>query len=362
MCNNGFGREPKEGIPIDAIVVSLSRPAKRRLAKQTRKTKDARLRTRYSIILNLAEGRGPTDTAKALSVSRSTVCRVRRRFLEQGEAGLIDRREENGTRKVDDDYLNVLYELVGGCPLNHGWKRPTWTREMLVESVRQKTGVPIEETTMSRALHAIGARLGSPKPTVASVWSKRARNRRLKEIQTLLDSLPDDEVVVYEDEVDIHLNPKIGRDWMLPGQQKTVLTPGQNQKRYIAGALDARTGELTWVAGERKTAMLFVMLLWRLTKRYSEAKVIHVVLDNYAIHKTQQVEVSLRSEAGSRLRLHFLPPYCPDHNRIERTWQDLHANVTRNHRCGTMDELMANVSDYLKRRNRKKKRCYALAG
>jgi hypothetical protein len=29
--------------------------------------------------------------------------------------------------------------------------------------------------------------------------------------------------------------------------------------------------------------------------------------------------------------LHVLPPCCPDHNRIERPWQELHANVTRDH-------------------------------
>ena len=43
---------------------------------------------------------------------------------------------------------------------------------------------------------------------------------------------------------------------------------------------------------------------------------------------------------GERVQLHFLPPYCPDHNRIERLWKDLHDNVTRNHRCRTMDELL----------------------
>lgn len=32
--------------------------------------------------------------------------------------------------------------------------------------------------------------------------------------------------VFYEDEVDIHLNPKIGADWQLRGQQKRVVTPG----------------------------------------------------------------------------------------------------------------------------------------
>ena len=42
-----------------------------------------------------------------------------------------------------------------------------------------------------------------------------------------------------------------------------------------------------------------------------------------------------------------MPPYCPDENRIERLWKDLHDNVTRNHTCTTMDKLMRCVNDYL---------------
>jgi transposase len=53
-----------------------------------------------------------------------------------------------------------------------------------------------------------------------------------------------------------------------------------------------------------------------------------------------------------RVKLHFLPPYCPKYNKIERVWQDLHANVTRNHKCATMPELMREVRYYLRKRNR----------
>ena len=55
-----------------------------------------------------------------------------------------------------------------------------------------------------------------------------------------MKNLPADEVALYEDEVDIHLNPKIGPDWMVASQQKEVLTPGKNLKRYLAGAIDSR--------------------------------------------------------------------------------------------------------------------------
>lgn len=337
---------------MDGIVPYVRCCDKEKLRRKLRQCRDAKLKVRYLIVVNLVHGRLPPDTARAVGVSKSTVYRVAKRFREHGEAGLVDRREDNGDEKLDERFLATLYDVVASAPPEHRWRRPTWTREMLVETMVRKTGVRVHLSTMSRALARIGARRGRPKPTVRCPWSKRAKNRRLRAIRELVDHLPSDEVAVYEDEVDIHLNPKIGLDWMVRGQQKQVLTPGKNQKRYLAGAQDTRTGELIWVEGAKKNSLLFILLLWKLTQHYAEAQKIHVILDNYSIHSTEQVTLSLETAAGRRIELHFLPPYCPDHNAIERTWEDLHANVTRNHMCATMEQLMKNVRYSLGRRNR----------
>lgn len=339
---------------MDGIIPRMPYAVKRRLRRRTRRTRDAALRTRYLIVVCLAEGRSPTDTARALSVSRSTVYRVAARYRQQGEMGLVDRREDNGEVKCDETYLATLYEVVYGRPEDHGWMRSTWTQELLALTMAEWTGVRVHAGTVGRALKAIGARLGRARPTVGCPWSPQARGRRLKAIERMLAALAADEVAVYQDEVDIHLNPKIGPDWMVRGQQKEVLTPGQNVKRYIAGALDAVTGDLCWVQGERKSSDLFIALLWKLPSVYPEAKVIHVILDNYRIHSSVRTQEALAALSG-RVVLHFLPPYCPDANRIERYWRDLHANVTRNHRCRTMDELMARVRHFLRRRQRPRK-------
>jgi transposase len=344
---------------MEGIVPVLRGSAKDRLYRQLRNCRDAKLRMRYLIIINLVHGRSPTETARVLHVSRSSVYNVAERFREWGEAGLIDRREENGECKLDDEYLAALHEVVRSSPEQYGWRRPTWTRELLVTTLRRLTGITIHVATMSVALRLIGARRGRPKPTVGCPWSKRAKNRRLRKIQNVIDHLPADEAAVWEDEVDIHLNPKIGLDWMVRGQQKQVLTPGQNRKRYLAGAQDVRTGALIWVEGAKKNSLLFLYLLWELTQRYADAKVIHVIIDNYGIHKTRQVELALQTEQGQRLKLHFLPPYCPDHNKIERTWQDLHADVTRNHTCPNMTSLMRRVRGYLRRRSHQKRTQHA---
>lgn len=336
---------------MEGIVICLGRSRNRRFKKKARTVEDPKLAKRYLIVVNLDEGRTVADTARALGVAESTVRRTRWRFAEHGEAGLVDRREDNGEDKLNEQYLATLYEVVAGSPEDYGFLRPTWTREMLVATLAKQTGVKIHVSTMSRALKIIGARRGRPKPTVKCPWSKRAKNRRLRELEELLEKLPADEVAVHEDEVDVHLNPKIGLDWMVRGQQKDVVTPGQNEKRYLAGAQDSRTGELIWVEGKKKDSLLFIRLLWELTQHYRHARKIHVILDNYSIHSTEQVRLSLQTAEGQRLELHFLPPYCPDHNKIERTWQDLHANVTRNHTCKEMTALMKRLRRYLNRRN-----------
>jgi transposase len=102
-------------------------------------------------------------------------------------------------------------------------------------------------------------------------------------------------------------------------------------------------------------------LLWELHLRYPKPKKIPVILDHYSIHSTEQVGQSLATGAGRRIQLHFLPPYCPDHNRIERTWQDLYANVTRNHAYSNIADLMRQVRAYLNRRNKKSTAECALA-
>lgn len=73
-------------------------------------------------------------------------------------------------------------------------------------------------------------------------------------INVALASCSTEHPVFYEDEVDIHLNPKIGADWQLRGKQKRVATPGQNEKYYLAGALHSRTGKVSYVGGNSKNS------------------------------------------------------------------------------------------------------------
>lgn len=313
-----------------------------------RSTRDARVRSRALIVLHAAAGKGTAYIAEAVGYDPSAVLKVLHRFRAEGEDGLRDHRMDNGHAKVDDAMRAALAVLLLGSPEDVGWARPTWTQELLARQVTRDTGVRVSDSTVGRMLAALGARWGMARPTVGCPLGTRTQRRRVRAIERRLARLPAGEEAFYEDEVDIHLNPRIGRDWMLPGDQKRVMTPGQNQKHYLAGALHTRTGQVFWVGNGKKNSYLFLQLLRRLLDAFPRARKLHVVLDNYGIHSSRLVQWTLAEEFHGRIVLHFLPPYSPDHNRIERLWRELHANVTRHHRCATLPELLRRVAAFLR--------------
>src|SRR5215469_16157208 len=142
---------------MSVIVPRVRWSVKQRLLRQLRRCRNAALRVRYLIIINLLNGRGAYATAQVLGVHNTTVYRVAKRFRDHGEWGLMDGREDCGTAKLDERYLTTLYQVVRSGPEQYGWRRPTWTREMLVKTLAQETGVGIHVATMSRALALVQA-------------------------------------------------------------------------------------------------------------------------------------------------------------------------------------------------------------
>lgn len=331
---------------MQRIEVRLRWWHRKELKKAMRKSDDADFRVRCQAVLNYSKGSGCSRTSDALGCAPSTAIRAVRRYLREGISGLYDKRVENGIAKINEDLLGAVAEILTKRPAAYGWERPTWTRELIALTLTVLNVADVSVTTVARALGELKAKWKAAKPIVNCPWSKRRKNRRVNKIKRTIERLPKNEVAFYADEVDIHLNPKVGRDWSLVGQQPIAITPGKNAKRYVAGALDPNTSALMWVSADKKNSELFIALLERLAEAYPQARRIHIVLDNFIIHSSKKTQKAL-AHFGDKFVLHFLPPYCPDHNKIERLWQTLHSNVTRNHRCKKIEQLMANVCRWL---------------
>lgn len=335
----------KEGFPSMNITLSLYRAQRRRIECRLSKTRDRIETLRCQILLLLNSGETPGTIFRKLNCARATVYRTLYRFENLGEQSLTDLRFSAEPRKVTPDFLKRLLYLLDKSPRDSGWQRSTWSLELLAEELMEQTGIELSGSHIRNLLMSHGCRRGRPRPALRI--PVRGRRKVLENISRLVKRASPNREVFYVDEADVDLNPRIGLCYMKRGHQPLVITPGKNRKRYLAGALNARTGSLVYTWGPKKNSMLFLSLLERLHSTYRRASSIHLILDNYIIHKSRQTR-SWLSRFGSRIILHFLPPYSPDSNVIERLWKQMHDHVTRNHRHTTIESLMQAVFQFLR--------------
>jgi len=182
--------------------------------------------------------------AAALFCSRSSVYRTVRAY-RAGTLGLEPDDQGRLTPPVRTTALVLtlrrsLLALLKAMPHAYGWCRTRWSCATLALTLQSKRGLTVSAETMRRSLHEVGG-----------VW-KRAklvaqdddphRVHRLARIRYLFEQLKVCGAMVFADELDIHLLPKVGSAWMPKGTQVEVMTPGQHAKYYLAGALDLTTG------------------------------------------------------------------------------------------------------------------------
>lgn len=141
------------------------------------------------------------------------------------------------------------------------------------------------------------------------------------------------------------MRPKTGADWELRGHQKRVVTPGQNEKYYLAGALHSGTGKVSYVGGGSKSSVPLISLLKYRKAAYRRAKTITLIVDNYIIYKSQENQ-SLQ-KANPKFRGIYQPVYSPWVNHVERLWQVQQDTIIRNHQCRTMWQLLRKVHHFM---------------
>ena len=330
---------------MTSVVVSLNEWQRREIQRMMRETRSRVEATRYQIILRLDQGKTVQQVEKLVGCVRSTIYTVVYRFEDVGMDGLRDRRLCAKPRKTLPEVRKKLLDYLETTPRDYGWRRPTWTRELLALQLEADMDVKLSHQHLGKVLREEKCRRGRARPVLRI--PVQGRRQRLNEIQEIVDGADPENEVFYVDEADIDLNPRIGFAWGRRGTQLQIPTPGQNIKYYIAGALNPRTGNVLYTHGPRKNSALFISLLEHLNNTYRKARRIHLILDNYIIHKSQWTRNTLETMNG-RVVLHFLPPYSPESNPIERLWKQLHDNVTRNHRFPDMPALWNEVVYFMK--------------
>ena len=312
-------------------------------------------RARYGYLLALhvlllcAAGRTPTEIAAFLFCSRSSIYRIVAAYrshslgFDFGDDGTI--LPPLRTACLSPSLKRSLLALLGASPRAFGWCRTRWSCASLAIQLQANRGIQASADTIRRWLHEIGWVWKRAK--LAAKDDDPHRVSKLARIRWIFEHLGPKQLLLFADELDIHLLPKVGYEWMEKGSQLEVMTPGTNEKNYLAGALDILTGRMLHCVWFRKTSGLFINLLRVIDSTYSarDYTQIFVVVDNYKIHKAKVVEQWFK--AHPRFELVYLPTYCPKANPIERAFGDVHDKCTRNHKRKRLRNLVDDVIEHL---------------
>lgn len=292
------------------------------LEEQVRMRTELR-RARYGYLLALhllllcAAGRTPSEVASVLFCSRSSVYRIVRAY----RAGTLtfDEGSERATqqsrvRLLTPSLKRSVQALLKTAPRALGWCRTRWSCATLAVELQVRRGVEVSAETMRHWLHELGWEWKRAK--LAAKDDDPQRVEKLARIRLAFEQLRTGAALFFADELDINLLPKVGYQWMPKGEQVEVLTPGTNEKRYLAGALDLTTGAITHCVWYRKQTGLFLDLLETLDRTHSAPLFtqLTVVVDNAKLHKAKKVQQWLA--AHRRFEVLYLPTYCPQANPI----------------------------------------------
>ncbi len=164
--------------------------------------------------------------------------------------------------------------------------------------------------------------------------------------EKLRNGLGADEAIVYGDAVHPTHQTRPAGVWMPRGADIAVPAASGRDRMNIHGVIDLETGATRMKEVLSVDAQSTIDLLTSIENAYSTMRRIHVFLDNARYHHARAVQDWMK-EPNRRVVLHFIPPYCPHLNPIERLWGAMHKNVTHNQYYATFKDFADAILTFL---------------
>lgn len=311
--------------------------------KQThRQTRDKKLADRIKAILALNDGYTYFQISRLFLLDETTVRRYTRLFQDKGVNSLLEYRYTGGVGK-----LTLIQEQELKMFLKVNTQR---TASAIAKHVQAAYQVKYSLIGVTQLLHRLGFSYKKPKvvPGKADAVKQAAFLETYRRIKA---GLGVNDQVYFADSTHPEHNTKPSYGWILKGKanDKFVKTNTGRDRLNLNGALNLKTKTAVVLEEETVNSGSVLRLLNKLAAKHPTGK-IHLVLDNASYHHAKIVKTWLRRHR--RFKLHFLPPYSPNLNLIERLWRFFHLKVTWNRYFATFDEFRTETLKFFRHLSR----------
>jgi transposase len=300
---------------------------------------------RARIILLAASNQSNTEIAATLQTTPQTVCKWRGRFARHGLAGLQDAFRSGRPVQVNANTLNTVLTKVTQPPkgrarwscrsmadeahLSKSWVQQLWFRNDLKPHRTRTFKLSNDRQFEQKFWDIVGLYLSPPQQAVVLCCDEKSQCQALERSQP-----------------------------GLPLGQGKVATRTHDYYRHgtltLFAALDYLEGKVLAHSTQRHRHQEWIQFLKTIDQEVPAELEIHLILDNYATHKTAQVRRWLKKHP--RFHLHFTPTSSSWLNLVERFFRDLTQEVVLPGSFGSVQELKEAIFGYLAERNLAPKR------
>src|SRR5271165_393764 len=298
-----------------------------------------RLARRANALALLDNGLSCRAIAEVLLLDDDTIRLWYQLYQEDGIEGLTSFGHEGGTCRLTVAQQDRLKAWIGET-------LPRTTRAVGAW-IAAECGIEYQTRSgLIALLHRLGMEHRKPKAISRKLDPVRQASF-IKAYDTLMNQLSADEAVIFADAVHpTHAVRPVGC-WAPKELPVAVEQSSGRDRLNIHGAVDLETGQTIMKDVLTVDALSTIMLLMAIEAMYPGMRWIHVFLDNARYHHAKLVQAWL-AQPGRRIRLHFIPAYCPHLNPIERLWGVMHKHLTHNTCYASYREFTEAVLGFLR--------------
>ena len=302
------------------------------LQKQHKKERDGRVRDRIKAVLLRDKGWTWMQIADALLLSEE----ILRLHLKEFQASRKLKPDNGGSKEKLS--LKQSKQLIDHLQ-THTY---LYVKDIAVY-VKSVWGISYSVSGMTDWLHR--NQFSYKKPSlVPGKANLEAQEAWISAYQQLRQNLGEDETICFADGVHPTHNTQLSYGWIKKGVRKEICSNTGRQRINLSGALDMIENRVHFQEDPILNAEATIGFLQKIEKAYPSKQKVHLFLDNARYYKNQKVKAYLKT---SKIQVHYLPPYSPNLNPIERLWKWMKQRVLYNAYYEHFDDFKQAVFGFL---------------
>ncbi|HAK5853222.1 TPA: IS630 family transposase, partial [Salmonella enterica] len=318
--------------PMKIFITEVQKAELERLHDSSR---DKRVCDRIKAILLTSEGWSSAMIAQALRLHQTTVDHHINEFLNKGKL-----KPENGgsDSKLSAEQTFLLISHLSDNLFHHTYE--------IIDFIAHEWGVVFSVPGINKWLHRNGFSYKRPSG-VPHKFSEEKQNQFIEYYEELKEK-SEDEPIIFIDAVHPTQATKISYGWIRKGQRKAVKTTGSRTRLNIMGALNLNKPEAPLICEYQTINEYNVSRFFNeIRKVYPDYnQKVHVILDGAGYHRSQLVKDWAEVV---NIKLHYLPPYSPNLNPIERMWKLMNEHVRNNRYFSSVKAFREAISEFFSR-------------